>query len=71
MKNPKDKSVKNLKRLIKAYSALHAHKNKMNKKTKEGVTVKPYEPLFDSPQEIKLAKAKLVLLGEDTNDKFF
>lgn len=68
MKNPKDKSAKDLKRLINGYGALHAHKYKMNKKTKEGVTTMPYEPLFDSSQEIKLAKTKLILLGEDVNE---
>lgn len=68
MKTPKDKSVKNLKRLINTYGALGSAKKGMNKKLKDGFVAKPYEPLFNDKEEIKIAITKLILLGEDVNE---
>ncbi len=68
MKHPKDKSVKDLKRLVNTYSVLNSAKNKMNKKLKDGFIAKPYEPLFDKEKEVKIAKTKLLLLKEDINE---
>lgn len=62
-------TIEKLKNLTKFYKSINEHKSKHNKKVKDPSKAKPYEPLFDSEQEIKIAKAKLVLLEVDINGK--
>jgi ribosomal protein L24 len=57
------KAVKDLKKLVNTYDKLYLAKQNMNKKNKNSSDNKPYEPLFDSEEEIKIAKVKLILLG--------
>lgn len=61
------KLIKQLRNVAFIEQRQNKYKSKLNKQMKDGIDCKDYEPLFDWEKESKIAKTKLVLLGEDVN----